>query len=148
MTLFVLCRENITFIPIICFYFLNGYVVMYWLSCLYIPLYKDWLYYNLSYVSVTRLGGDLPGNWAWKSLAMLYGYVIVRMVETYIRDYRVFQTARKIMKESGLDYSAMDVINTYNIERILRQLIIGEDFLLQCVMSSVEFIQLLITLVF
>jgi hypothetical protein len=149
--MFVIALVKITdsILPLCFFYFLNGLVLINWLFC-FLPLYRNWLYYNLSYASVTQLGGDLPGNWAWKSLAMLFGYLMVRMLETSIRDYRVLDTTSRILKESGLDFSAEDFINTCLQLREVTPTYhdIAETFLANCVMSCVNFIQLLLTLVF
>lgn len=150
MTVFGFFYQQITVIPLILFFSINAYAFVYWLFCMIFPLYKERLHYNLTYNSLTQLGGDLPGNWAWKSLAMLYGYLIVRLIELYIKDLRVLKTTGLLLKESGLDFSPTDFIDVLVILREVTPsyLEIAEIFLVNCVMSCVEFIHLLITVFF
>lgn len=133
------------YLPLFLYLFIDCYVLSIWLTCSVFPAYLQWVHYNLTYVSLTKLTGDLPGKHAMRFYIGTLFYLLWTSVEDFIRNMRILKSDILELAETPvemIDLVKLLVDTTPTYHHLL------EQFLIDCVTNVIHLIQVILTAFF
>lgn len=103
-------------VPLLLWWSLIGYMLGEWLLCKAFPLYERWLYHNLRHVTLYRLAGISPGKDAWKILASMYMYILLRAFDDYLCSHFALLKTKQLYEASKGLHSFAELYKVFRDE--------------------------------
>jgi hypothetical protein len=99
-------------VPFLFWWCIVGYMLGNSLFFRAFPIFEKWHHYNLSCVTVSQLAGSPPGKDAWKYMAVMYIYILLRVFDESVAFDLAFRKA-EILFETGVvvDEDFSEVLN-------------------------------------